>query len=161
MNEAPNFPKKYMASGALIRNKAGEMLIVHPTYKDRWEIPGGIVEQNESPKAACERELLEELGLDIEVGRLLIVDYSINIYDQENLQFIFDGGVLTNEQIEVIRLPDDELKQYEFIQPNTDFLAKRDRLGPRVTEALKALESNMSAYLEFGTNVDEAPGAVS
>lgn len=44
-------PKKYMASGALLFNEAGELLILHPTYKDRWEIVGGIVEANESPRA--------------------------------------------------------------------------------------------------------------
>lgn len=139
-----------MAAGALLRNETGEILIVHPTYKDRWEIPGGIVEANESPKAACEREILEELSLNIEVGRLLVVDYSINQYDQENLQFIFDGGILSNEQIEAIKLPDDELKQYEFIEPSEKFLLARDRLGPRVVKALKAVESNIGTYLEFG-----------
>ena len=42
-----------VAAGALIRAPAGRILLVTPTYKDGWEIPGGYVEPGESPAAAC------------------------------------------------------------------------------------------------------------
>jgi 8-oxo-dGTP pyrophosphatase MutT (NUDIX family) len=37
------------------------VLLLEPTYKNDWEIPGGIIEDNESPKECCEREVFEEL----------------------------------------------------------------------------------------------------
>jgi 8-oxo-dGTP diphosphatase len=65
-----------MAAGLLLFDAAGRVLLVKPTYKDHWDVPGGVVESNESPRDAARRELGEELGLDREPGELLCVDWS-------------------------------------------------------------------------------------
>ena len=39
----------------------------------RWEFPGGRIEENESAREALAREILEELGVEVEVGRPLVV----------------------------------------------------------------------------------------
>ena len=142
-------PKKYMAAGALMMNEAGEVLILFTTYKDRWEIPGGIVEENESPRAACRREIKEELGLDLEIGPLLCVDYSINVEDVENLQFIFDAGTLSQEQLDRIAMADGEIKAFAFLS-DTEEMMQRERLGPRLVKALEAKEKDTCYYLEKG-----------
>ena len=87
------FPKKYLSAGALFFDDAGRLLIVKPTYKDGWEIPGGIVEQDESPFDACRREVREEIGLEMTPGRLLAVDYrSAEAGRSDSLQLVFLGG---------------------------------------------------------------------
>lgn len=39
-------------------------------FKDGWEFPGGKMEQGENPEQALEREIREELDVEIEVGQL-------------------------------------------------------------------------------------------
>jgi ADP-ribose pyrophosphatase YjhB (NUDIX family) len=52
-------PKKRISAGCLFFDDRGRLLVVNPTYKDTWEIPGGVVEENESPREAVIREVVE------------------------------------------------------------------------------------------------------
>jgi 8-oxo-dGTP diphosphatase len=61
--------------GSLFRDEDGRVLLVDPVYKPTWDLPGGAVEKEESPHAACRREVAEELGLDRPPGRVLVVDW--------------------------------------------------------------------------------------
>ena len=63
------------SAGALIRGRHGRLLILKPTYKGGWTIPGGVIEIGESPWEACRRETREECGLDVTAGRLVCVDF--------------------------------------------------------------------------------------
>ena len=55
-------------------DRAG-VLLVNAVYKETWDLLGGAVEAEESPHAACRREVAEELGLDRAPGRVLAVDW--------------------------------------------------------------------------------------
>ena len=61
---------------AIIRNQQGEILIDRRlpggTFGGFWEFPGGKIEQNETVEDCIKREIIEELGLNIEVGEHLI-----------------------------------------------------------------------------------------
>lgn len=59
------------ACAAVIRDE--KILMVRHVYEGRsyWTLPGGKIDQGESPEAAAERELLEETGLTGQVVRLL------------------------------------------------------------------------------------------
>jgi ADP-ribose pyrophosphatase YjhB (NUDIX family) len=95
--------RKRMAAGALFRDGQGRVLLVDPVYKPVWDLPGGAVEAEESPHAACRREVGEELGLDRPPGRVLAVDWVPSRPDRpEGVVVIYDGGVLSGEDIAAI-----------------------------------------------------------
>lgn len=109
--------QRRMGSGALFRDDAGRVLLVEPTYKDVWEIPGGMIEPGEAPRSACNREVLEELGLECQVGRLLVIDWLPPAPPlPDGWMFVFDGGVLAPERAETIVLPADELSEWRFVR---------------------------------------------
>jgi 8-oxo-dGTP pyrophosphatase MutT (NUDIX family) len=87
---------KRVSADAIVRDSSGRILLVDPTYKPDWDLPGGMAEANEPPANALRRELREELGLDIQVGDLLCVDWvSPHGPWDDLLNFIFDGGTLS------------------------------------------------------------------
>ncbi|WP_433294419.1 NUDIX domain-containing protein [Actinoplanes sp. CA-030573] len=139
------------AAGVLLRDDAGRVLVVHPTYKDVWEIPGGTLEADESPLVACRRELEEELGLTLAVGPVLCVDWVPPAPPWDGgLMFVFDGGVLTAEQIAAIRLREEELDRLEFVAPDRLGEVLVGRLAKRVAASVLAAEKGTATYLEDG-----------
>ena len=155
MNDALQFtqtlPKKRMASGALFRNEQGQFLLVNPTYRERWLIPGGTVEASESPMTTCIREVEEEINLHCELKHLLCLDYMPQSEEgTEALHFIFDGGVLTKQQIANIQLPADELSEYLFVDATQLQAYLPTPLFLRVNVAIANLSGSETCYLEAG-----------
>ncbi|MBO0819256.1 MAG: NUDIX hydrolase [Nocardiopsaceae bacterium] len=143
--------RKRMAAGALIRDGAGRVLLVEPTYKPTWEVPGGAVEAEESPPAACRREVLEELGLDRPVGRVLAVDWVPSRPERpEGLILVYDGGVLSEADIAAIRLLADELASYAFV--DVEQVAERASalLARRIAGCVQAVTTGTVVSLENG-----------
>jgi ADP-ribose pyrophosphatase YjhB (NUDIX family) len=144
-------PRKRVSADVLLRDEHGRILLVDPTYKPDWDLPGGMAEANEPPAEAVRRELREELGLDVTVGRLLCVDWVSPHGPWDDLiSFIFDGGVLNDEAVGGLRLVDDELRAFEFCDEGQAKERLRPYVWRRVSAALDALETRQATYLQDG-----------
>ena len=146
-------PKKRMGVGVLLFNESNELLIVKPSYKTHWSIPGGVVDENESPRQAGIRETKEEVGIDIENPRFLCIDYiSGDDGKGENLQFMYYGGVLSPEQIREIKIDQDEISEYRFTKAEDaiKFFGEGRKLALRLPKCLNALNNDTAVYLENG-----------
>jgi 8-oxo-dGTP diphosphatase len=144
-----SLPKKRISGDCLFFDEQGRLLVVNPTYKETWEIPGGVVEKNESPREAVIREVYEELGFFCQPERLLCVDFSDETETRtESLHFIFLGPTLTAEMIAAIKLPMDELSEYRILSAKKAVKLLNKKLRRRVRRCLTVLDKETTLYLE-------------
>ncbi|MEV1118859.1 NUDIX domain-containing protein [Actinosynnema sp. NPDC049800] len=95
--DVDRFATLRMAAGALFVDNQDRILLVHKTYSNSWDIPG-LRRRRRVPAAACRRELREELGLDREPQRLLVVDWAPNDGEGDKVLWLLECGPLDDEQ---------------------------------------------------------------
>jgi predicted kinase/ADP-ribose pyrophosphatase YjhB (NUDIX family) len=153
-----SLPDKRIGAGLVCRNAEDRVLLVQPTYKPTWELPGGVVEAGESPAACAAREVREELRVDLPVGRLLVVDWlPVRPPRTEGLMLQFDGGVLEDAVTARFHLPPDELRAWRWFGEDELDDVVPDYLARRTLHALAAATSGATAYLEWGYPRPSAP----
>ena len=145
------FATPRVAAGAMFFDDEGRIMLVHPTYKDTWDLPGGYVERGESPAAACRRELVEELQLDRKPLRLLSVDWAPSDKEGDKLLFLFDCGTL-GEDVCKVQLDGAELDRWEWVRIE-DLEAY---VIPRLARRIRSTAGEGPGYLEHGETVTSA-----
>lgn len=126
-------------------------MLVRPTHKEHWDIPVGYVEEGESPLQACVREVAEELGLRVEITRLLTVDWAPRPDEGDKMLFVFDGGRLTADQLAAIVFEDGEIGEWTFVDDSQLDDLTIPRLVRRIRATPQARREAQTAYLEQGT----------
>ncbi|WP_125776128.1 NUDIX domain-containing protein [Antribacter gilvus] len=140
----------HSAAALFITDVNGRVLLVKPNYRDHWSIPGGYVDHDENPKIAAERELREELGLSVNAGDLLVVDWASPAGPRSRalVNFIFDGGQLGAAHDVVLDL--EELEGFGFHTPEQCKMLLPPRVAPRIDAALMARRTRITGYLADG-----------
>ena len=143
-------PKKHIGVGLILRNELGQILILQTNYLGgKWTFPAGGAEQYESPQETIQREVLEEIGIEVGVGRLLFLE-TVNHKEikEDNLVLYFDGGILNQSQIEKITLTEEETIDFGFF----DISDLEDMLEPhvkaRLPYLLKALGQDQPIFMK-------------
>ncbi|MCX4096810.1 NUDIX domain-containing protein [Nocardia sp. alder85J] len=141
-----------VASGVLIL-RGRSVLMVRPSYKDHWEIPGGYAEPGESPGAACRREIREEIGLDAHGLRFAAVDWAPDDSEGDKLLFLFADPALHGLDADALRFPDGELLAARYVELTDLENVTVARLARRVRETAESLLAGGSPlYLEHGSH---------
>ncbi|MEV7926703.1 NUDIX hydrolase [Kitasatospora sp. NPDC088264] len=129
-------PRIRAKARALFTDDAGRVLLVRLRPWDGprgrvpyWTLPGGGIEADrELPRAAVRREIREELGWEVEPGRLLALDWQPGSAadpeadpatgrDTAVLVSVFDGGTVTERMLGSIALPEEELVEWRLCGP--------------------------------------------
>lgn len=125
-------PRKRAIAQMLIRDTDQRVLMCELTYKQDWDLPGGVVEVGESPQIAVAREVEEELALSIAAGPLVLTDWLPPWGGWDDaLCLIFDGGVHAAAISEQIVEQAREIRAAHWCTPEevrahaTDFTARR------------------------------------
>ena len=147
-------PRIPASAGAQIFDGSGRLLIVNPTYKKHWSIPGGIMEADgETPWEGCRREVREEVGLDVTHGRLVAVDFlRPRRTHAGGMRFLFDCGVFEDDELASITLQEEELSEYQLATPGDALEILSGPLRRRVGAAL-GTGPGECVYLEDGLPV--------
>lgn len=162
----PPPPAKLEAHGAVFFDVEGRLLVVKATYgSNPWGIPGGVAEPDEPPRATVRREVEEEIGILKEPGALLVVAWQPsrvrNLTEpqraagwseriEDGVQLVFDGGVLTPEDVAAIRLDLTEMVDFAFL-PVDQAVERMAPLHARwAAAAVQAREAGSVIYLENG-----------
>ena len=113
--------------GALIIDKEGKILLARShKWFDRYTLPGGHIEVGESIVDAVKREVKEEVGLDVEVVEMLLVQEAIfapEFYKKKHFIFI-DFYCRSKDQ--QVSLDQDEIQDYIWVYPGAAYNLKLD-----------------------------------
>ncbi|WP_299033684.1 NUDIX domain-containing protein [uncultured Pseudokineococcus sp.] len=138
----PLLPTSLLAAGLVLRDGAGRVLLLRTSYKEPWEVPGGLVEDGEGLRAAAAREAREELGLDLAPGRLLVLDRRSGDGRQgERALALLDGGVHDVDLPARCRFLDGEVLEAAWCTPAEVRARTGAGLAQRVEAALDRLET--------------------
>ena len=145
-------PKIPVSCGAILLNGQGRLLIVKPSYKSGWSIPGGSMHSSsETPWQACQREVMEETSLTVARGRLVVVDTRPHQDGRQmGMRFLFHCGTVPPEHESRIRVQPGELKEFRFAPVAEALEMLRPAIARRVQVGLVA---RSCVYLEDGHRV--------
>ncbi|WP_409250883.1 NUDIX hydrolase [Bacillus sp. SCS-153A] len=122
---------------AVVRNQDNEVLCVKLNYgSGNWTLPGGHLEENESPIEGVKREVLEETGCEVEVVNFVGV-YSSP--EKGDLVLLFRADILKEGSF----MPNEEIQQRRFFAADS----LPDEMHPWNKKRIHDAATDMKSFL--------------
>ena len=86
----------------------------------KWEFPGGKIDQGESPEECLRRELVEEMGIAVRVGKSLPLSthhyptFTVTLYPF--ICLIESGDIILSEHADIAWLPPEQLSTLDWAE---------------------------------------------
>ncbi len=142
-------PMKPIGAGlACFDDKSRKALIVKSGYKDHWSLPGGVCDENESPKSTAMREAFEEVGINArsENVSLIGVEYNyISRAEHDRIYFVFATSLSESSRL---TLQSDEIDQARWA--SIDELRELSSNFGVLKIAADWIENGTVQYADFG-----------
>ena len=121
--------------GALIVSKDGRILLTKShKWFDKYTLPGGHIEVGETMREAVIREVKEEVGLDVEVAEMLLMQEAIFAGEfWKRKHFIF-FDFLCKSRDQQVKLDGRELQEYVWEYPGAAFRLELDSFTRKTLE---------------------------
>ena len=147
-------PRKRAIAQMLVRDTTGRVLLCHLTYKQDWDLPGGVVEVNEAPHDAVAREVEEELGLHVPAGRLVLTDWLPPWSGWDDaVCMVFDGGRHPPQLADRIVAQRREIRAARFCSTAEVHELCADFTARRIDSALANVKAGRCTFTESGRPV--------
>jgi 8-oxo-dGTP diphosphatase len=107
-------PSYMLGAMCVVTRDDGRVLLVKPTYRRHWILPGGLLERGEDPATGLRREVREETGLvvTLDPDAVVLVDPGNRIVD-----FVFRGTVAAGHDPDALLSTAAEIEQVAWVAP--------------------------------------------
>lgn len=107
--------KRAASANVIIEDKKGRLLVVKAHYKPYWSLPGGWIEEGDTPREAAIREVIEEVGIELDAKDLEFSAFVDRISDMaDTYLFIFRAINQVDTDIK-INLQAEEIAEYDWV----------------------------------------------
>jgi ADP-ribose pyrophosphatase YjhB (NUDIX family) len=114
----PNFTAGVVT---LMVRETGDVLFLRMTYRKGWGLPGGLVDRGETPEFAAQREIAEELGVDVGVPEV----YRAYLSPEHQSVTFFTRVRIDEQQVASMRVDPIEIANISWF--STDAMPELDR----------------------------------
>lgn len=107
--------KRVSSANTLIEDEHGRLLILKAHYKPYWSLPGGLIDEDDTPREAAIREIQEEIGIELGADNLEFAALINRISDITDTYLFVFRTIDPIDSNTKFTLQSDEIAEYDWV----------------------------------------------